>query len=190
MRRLTVFNQVSIDGFFTTPTGDLTWAHRGSPAEDREIAEFVQHNASGDSELLLGRVTYDMMVAFWPTPMAHQLFPIVAKGMNEKRKWVASRGQPAIGWQNAQRLDGDLVTRVRELKAESGPPIAVLGSGTIVAQLSAARLVDEYQVQILPIVLGAGRTQFGELATSIDLQLTSSRIFQSGAAYLVYAVRA
>ena len=75
MRKLNVFNNVSLDGYFTDERGDMSWAHN----QDREWTDWVASNAQGDSELLFGRVTYEMMASFWPTPMAMEQAPLVAK---------------------------------------------------------------------------------------------------------------
>ena len=66
MQKLLVFNQVTLDGYFSGPNGDLSWAHKQDPEWDK----FVADNAKGGGTLLFGRVTYEMMVAFWPTPEA------------------------------------------------------------------------------------------------------------------------
>ena len=68
MRRLSVFNHVSLDVFFVDANGDMSWAKAG--ADDAEWNKFVAENAGGESMLLFGRVTYEMMASFWPTPMA------------------------------------------------------------------------------------------------------------------------
>jgi hypothetical protein len=68
MRKLTVFNNVSLDGYFTDSSGDMSWAHK----QDPEWAAFTAENAGGEAELLFGRVTYEMMASFWPTPQALQ----------------------------------------------------------------------------------------------------------------------
>src|SRR5262249_8334684 len=80
MRTLRVFESIAVDGYFTDAGGDLTWAHAGR--EDAEFAAWVGGNASSGGELLFGRKTYEMMAAFWPTPLAAQQMPVVAKGMN------------------------------------------------------------------------------------------------------------
>ena len=87
MRKLVVFNMVSLDGFFVDAAGDMSWAHK----HDDEWNSFVSGNASGNGMLLFGRVTYDMMAGYWPSPMALQNSPVVAKGMNEMPKIVFSR---------------------------------------------------------------------------------------------------
>lgn len=182
MRRLRVFESISIDGYFCDAHGGMQWAHEG--ARDPELDAWVSSNASSGGELLFGRVTYEQMVAFWPTPQAAAAMPAVAKGMNAATKWVASRSLAKVEWSGAQLLDGDLVMAVRALKAKDGPGIAVLGSGSVAAQLGAAGLVDEYQFVIVPIALGAGRTVFG---TEQRLKLQYSRTFKNGRVVVTYA---
>ena len=84
--KLHVFNQVTLDGYFSGPNGDLSWAHKQDPEWDK----FVAGNAQGGGTLLFGRVTYEMMAAFWPTPEAAKAFPAVAEGMNNAQKIVFS----------------------------------------------------------------------------------------------------
>jgi len=181
MRTLRVFESISIDGYFTDADGDIGWAHAGRG--DPEFAAWVGGNASGGGELLLGRRTYQLMEAYWPTPLAAEQMPVVAKGMNAARKLVATRTIVPT-WANARRLEGDLVEAVRGLKAGDGPGITVLGSGSVVAQLGAAGLVDEYQLVIVPIALGAGRTVF---AARRPLRLRDHRAFRCGNVVVTYA---
>jgi dihydrofolate reductase len=181
MRKLRVFESISIDGYFTDANGDMSWAHAGR--EDAEFTDWVSGNASSGGELLFGRKTYQMMEAFWPTPMAAQQMPAVAKGMNAARKYVASRTiQPE--WHNAHLLQGELLNAVRDLKASEGPDIAVLGSGSVAAQLGEAGLVDEYQFVIIPVALGGGRTVF---AKPRKLRLLDQRAFRCGNVVVTYA---
>jgi len=70
MRKLRIFESISIDGYFTDAEGDMNWAHAGR--EDAEFGAWVGGNASSGSELLFGRKTYEQMVSYWPTPMAAQ----------------------------------------------------------------------------------------------------------------------
>ena len=181
MRKLRVFESISVDGYFCDAGGGMSWAHAGS--DDAEFAAWVGGNASGGGELLFGRKTYQMMEAFWPTPMAAEQMPVVAKGMNAARKYVASATiQPT--WTNAQLLKGDLLTAVRALKASDGPDVTVLGSGNVAAQLGAAGLVDEYQLVIIPVALGGGRTLF---TTGRQLRLVDQRAFRCGNVVVTYA---
>jgi dihydrofolate reductase len=185
MRRLSVFNAVSVDGYFTDAQGDMSWAYAGS--DDPEWQAFVSGNAKGGGALLLGRVTYDMMASYWPTADAKAAMPAVADGMNRMEKFVASRTMKSADWQNTTVLKGDLVDAVKALKEAQGPDIATLGSGTIIAQLAAARLIDVYQMVVNPLALGGGRTMFDGMAEPLPLKVTSSRQFRNGKVLLEYA---
>ena len=87
--KLRVFESISVDGYFTDANGSIDWAHSGR--EDPEFARWISSNASGGGILLFGRITYEMMASFWPTPAAAAQMPEVARGMNQARKLVASR---------------------------------------------------------------------------------------------------
>jgi len=181
MRKLRIFESISIDGYFTDAEGDMNWAHAGR--EDAEFGAWVGGNASSGSELLFGRKTYEQMVSYWPTPMAAQQMPEVAKGMNAAKKYVASRTlKPS--WNNTHLLEGDAIEAVRKLKSAKGSPIVVLGSGSVAAQLGEAGLVDEYQFVIIPIALGAGRTVFTK---GCGLKLVEQRSFRCGNVAVTYA---
>jgi len=184
MRKLTVFNHISLDGYFVSANGDMSWAHRGS--DDPEYQAFVSNNASGDSDMLFGRVTYDMMNSFWPTPVAHQQMPIVADKMNNGRKVVFSRKMDKATWNNTKLVKGDLIEEVKKMKAEEGPGMVIMGSGSIITQLAAAGLIDIYLIVVNPVALGGGRTLFEGLPEMLSLKLKSSRTFNNGKTFLTY----
>ena|ERR1700691_1440411 len=181
MKRLRVFESISVDGYFSDANDEMNWAHGGR--EDPEFAAWVGGNAGGGGELLFGRKTYQMMEAFWPTAVAAQQMPVVAQGMNAAKKYVASKTIQPI-WNNTHLLKGSLIDSVRTLKAGDGLGITVLGSGSIAAQLGEAGLVDEYQFVIVPVVLGAGRTVFSR---GCSLTLVSQRAFRCGNVVVTYA---
>lgn len=184
MRKVVVFNHVSLDGYFTDANGDMSFAHKDP--KDAEWNAFVAGNASGNGMLLFGRVTYDMMAGFWPTPMAAQMMPEVAAGMNAMPKVVFSRTLKEAAWQNTTLLKGDLAEEVRRLKAAAGPDMVILGSGSIVAQLTGYGLIDAYQVVVNPVILGVGRTMFDGVAGRKSLTLTGTQSFRNGAVLLNY----
>lgn len=182
MARLSVYNTVSLDGYFSGPNDDLSWAH----SQDEEWQEHVQQNAMGGGRLLLGRVTYEMMAGFWPTEQAAKNFPVVAERMNSLPKFVFSRMLRQANWNNTTLLKGDLAAEARKLKAEPGKDLVILGSGSIVAQLSREGLIDEYQVVVCPVVLGQGRTMFDGARARLPLRLIRSRTFGNGNVLLCY----
>ena len=184
MPRLVVFENETLDAFFAGANGDLSWAHRES--KDPEWDEFVAENASGGGQLLLGRVTYELMASYWPTPQAAKNDPAVAEGMNRLPKTVFSRTLDKVSWQNTRLVKGGLVGEVRKMKAAPGKDIAVLGSGSLVAQLSQEGLVDEYQIVVNPVIIGKGRTLFEGVKSKVPLERTKTRAFANGNVLLSY----
>jgi dihydrofolate reductase len=182
VRKLIVFNQVSLDGYFVDAAGDMSWAHKNDP----EWNAFASENASGGGELVFGRITYEMMASFWPTPQATQIMPAVAKGMNQSPKILFSRTLDRASWNNTRLVKGDIVAQMRDLKKETGPGMVILGSGSIVSQLAQAGLIDEYQIVTNPIVLGGGRTMFAGVKQKLQLKLANSRTFKNGNVLLHY----
>jgi len=103
---------------------------------------------------------------------------------------VFSRTLEQASWNNTKLVKGNPAAEVRTLKEEPGPDMVIMGSGTIVSQVTQARLVDEYQVVVIPIVLGQGRTMFEGLHERLPLKLTKTRTFGNGNVLLCYAPRA
>lgn len=182
MRKLVVFNSVSLDGYFTDANNDMSWAHKNDP----EWNEFTAENAGGGGTLLLGRVTYDLMKSFWPTEEAKKMMPEVAEGMNNLEKVVFSRTLDKADWKNTRLVKGGLVEEAQKMKKESGDDIVILGSGSIVSQLSEHRLIDDYQFVMCPIVLGKGRTMFEGMTEKLNLKRTNARTFENGNVVLSY----
>ncbi len=184
MRALSVFNQISLDGYIADARGDMSWAHR--TPDDAEWDAWVQGNAEGGGELLFGRKTYDLMAGYWPTPAAAKNNPVVAERMNALPKVVFSRSLRTAAWQNTKLVSGDIAGAVRGMKRESGPGMVIMGSGSIVAQLAPEGVIDAYQIVVIPVALGAGRTMFEGLPRHLDLRLTSQRSFTNGNVVLTY----
>jgi len=185
MRRVTVFNNITLDGYFADANGGIGWAH-GAP-NDPEYDAFVAENARGGGVLLLGRVTYELMASYWPTPLATQQNPVVAERMSALRKVVFSSTLKEASWKNTTLVNGDVAAAVRKLKNEPGADMAILGSGSIVSQLARAGLIDEYQFVLNPVVLGQGRTMFDGVEETLNLKLTRTRAFANGKVLLCYA---
>ncbi len=182
MRKLIVFNQVSLDGYFTDVDGDMSWAHK----QDAEWNAFVAENARSGGELLFGRITYELMKSYWPTPAAAKAVPVVAERMNNLPKIVFSKTLDKAPWNNTKLVRGDLAAEIRKMKNEPGEQMVIMGSGTIVSQLTAEGLIDEYQIVVNPIVLGEGRTMFEGIKRKLNLKRTKTRSFGNGNVLLCY----
>jgi dihydrofolate reductase len=186
MRKLGVFENISLDGYFTDALGAMTWAHDGVP--DPEFTEFTCNNAKGGGALLFGRVTYEMMAGFWTTDAAARMMPDVAKQMNALPKYVFSNTLKKADWNNTSILLGEPAAELARLKKEGGGDITILGSGTIVTQLAQARLVDSYAFVVCPVVLGRGRSLFDGVKERQLLKLETSRSFKNGKTFLSYTL--
>jgi dihydrofolate reductase len=181
MRKVLVFNNVSLDGYIADEKGDMSWAHK----QDPEWLAFTSENAKGQAEMLFGRVTYEMMAGWWPTLQAIQSMPEVARAMNEAPKVVFSRTLGEATWQNTRLVKDDPAAEVRRMKTQPGPGLLVMGSGTIVSQLTDAGLVDEYQLVLHGIALGRGKKMF-DVRERTPLALVKTRVFTNGNVVLWY----
>jgi dihydrofolate reductase len=114
------------------------------------------------------------------------MMPEVAKGMNNLPKVVFSRTLEKAAWKNTTLVKGDIEAAVRKMKNEPGPGMVIMGSGTIVSQLTQAGLIDEWQIVVNPIVLGKGRTLFEGVRDKVALRRTNSRTFGNGNVVLSY----
>jgi len=181
MRRLSVFNLVTLDGYFSGPGGDISWHN-----VDDEFQEVANAAANSGNTLIFGRVTYELMVSYWPTPEAIRSDPVVARGMNSAAKIVFSRTLDKADWNNTRLVKAGLLSEIRKLKQEPGKDLTVLGSGSIVSQLAQAGLIDEFQILLNPVVLGNGKTMFEGVEDRFSLKLTGTRTFGNGNVLLNY----
>ena len=181
MGKLIAYNFTTLNGLYKGPDNDISWHRHGA-----EEGAFASNNLEARATLLFGRVTYEMMASWWPSPMAMESMPEVAQGMNESKKIVFSTTLDSVDWENTTLINGNLVEEVRKLKAIPGKVMTILGSGSIIGQLADAGLIDEYQFMIDPVALGDGTPSFKGLTYKLDLKLTDVRKFDSGVVLLSY----
>lgn len=186
MRRLIVWEFLTLDGVMEAPgfeehrKGRQGWAIR---LADDDLAAFQRDLAFSASAFLLGRRTYQIWAAFWPT---YELAPDFAEKMNQTPKYVYSNTIGEATWANTTILRGDLAEAVNGLKGGEGGDIVVEGSGELVAGLMERDLVDEYRLMMFPVVLGSGKRLFPDEVGMHHLRLVDSRVFPSGVFYGVY----
>jgi dihydrofolate reductase len=181
MRKLNMFNFVTLNGFYKGPGEDTSWHNHGG-----EESEYSAEALKAENILLFGRRTYEMMASFWPSPMAHEMFTEVAVRMNQSEKIVFSSTMKKAEWNNTRVIKNNLVNEVTQLKQAKGKDMTILGSGSIVTQLAEAGLIDSYQIMIDPIAIGDGTPIFKNIKTPLSLKLEDSRVFKSGILLLSY----
>ena len=181
MGKLTVYNFLTLNGYFKGLHNDLSWQRHGE-----EEGQYAARGAQSESALLFGRITYEMMASFWPTAAGRQLNPGVAEGMNKSEKIVFSRTLQKAEWENTRIINDDLVEATRRLKEVEGKVMTILGSGSIATQLADAGLIDEYLLMLNPVALGDGTSFLQGLTKRLDLELVEARSFKSGVILLHY----
>jgi dihydrofolate reductase len=181
MRKSTVFNLMTLDGYIAGDNGDISWHN-----VDEEFQELANAASNSGNTLLFGRVTYEIMAGFWPTDEALKTDPIVAAGMNSSEKIVFSRTLRTADWNNTRLVKDDMLGEVRRLKQGSGKDLTILGSGSIVSQLAQEGLIDEYNILLNPVVIGKGRTMFEGMTKKLALKLIETRRFGNGNMLLKY----
>jgi dihydrofolate reductase len=184
MRKVIASEMISLDGFFAGPKGDLSWH-----VVDEEYRRFAVDLLNSADMLVFGRVTYELMVSYWPTETAVRDDPVVAEKMNTLPKIVFSRTISNVAWGkwgNARLAKEDLREAIAALKQEPGKDLLVLGSGQIVSALARAGLLDEYWLFVAPVVLGSGKPFFQDAHERVRFKLIETQQLRSGVVLLRY----
>jgi dihydrofolate reductase len=185
MRKIIVAAFTSLDGVMQAPggpqedpTGGFTLGGWTAPHFEEKLGASMGEIFGRPFDLLLGRKTYDIFASHWPY-VTDPNNPI-AGTFNRITKYVASRSDRTLAWQNSQLLGKDVVASLKTLKSGDGPDLLVQGSSDLLQTLWQNRLVDEFSVLIFPIVLGKGKRLFGTGAVPAGLQLVKSQSFPTG----------
>ncbi|MGH2655771.1 MAG: dihydrofolate reductase family protein [Actinomycetota bacterium] len=192
MRKLFVSEFLTVDGVMQAPGAsdedvEGGFQHGGWQLAyfDDVFAESMNETMANTGGFVLGRKTYELFAAYWPT--AKEEVGEFADVMNEMPKYVASTTlQAPLAWQNSTLLEGDLEQAVGALKEEDGKDLQVIGSGNLVRSLIQHELVDAYRLMIHPLVIGSGKRLFAEGGPRIPLRLVDSIISSTGVLILTY----
>lgn len=181
MRKVIVFNMVTLDGYIAGPNGEIDWHN-----VDEEFNQFAISQLDEIGALLFGRVTYEMMAGYWPTPEAIANDTEVANRMNQLPKFVFSHTLDQAGWQNTQLVKTGAAAQVASLKQQPGSDLYVFGSGKLVASLIQNGLIDEFRLMVNPVALGCGQPEFQDIQQPLKLKLEKTREFANGNVLLYY----
>jgi dihydrofolate reductase len=146
---------VSLYGFFEGPNHTTDWHN-----VDEEFNEFANARLDSAGILLFGRVTYELMAEFWPTPAAARDDQITVANLNRLPKIVFSRTLSSVTWQNTRLVKENFVEEILKLKGEPGKYLLVLGSSDLSVSLIQHGLIDEFRIMLNPVVLGNGTFLF------------------------------
>jgi dihydrofolate reductase len=183
VKKLIMFNLVTIDGFFAGPNGEIDWHN-----VDDEFTEFAIDQLDSADGLLFGRITYQLMANYWPTPDAARQAPGVAARMNSISKVVVSRSLTNVEWRNTRLVKDNFHEDLSELKRQPGKDLLLLGSAELGSNLANLGLIDEYRIMFNPIVLGRGKPLFKNIDHRLALKLLATREFRSGNVLCRYSI--
>jgi dihydrofolate reductase len=191
VRKLIAIEYMSLDGVIQGP---------GHPGEDPEggfdaggwtgpmMPDHQRYNTESyqtAGAFLLGRLTYEIWAEYWPT--VRDETNLIASALNRQPKYVASTTLDRADWEGTSIIR-DVRNEVPTLKNQPGGPIFVVGSSGLSQTLMAARLIDEFQLWLHPVVLGRGKRLFREGGPEVHMRLVDSRISGSGLVILTYAL--
>jgi dihydrofolate reductase len=183
MRSLKVTTFLTLDGVMQAPGGpgedeDAGFAHGGWSVNffDDQVGEAMDRFMAPPLDLVLGRRTYDIFAAYWPTAPEEA----GSKPLNDATKYVASRGRPRLEWDKSVLLEGDAAEAIAALKRQDGPELQVHGSGNLIQSLLRHDLIDEFHLLTFPVVLGSGKRLFADGTMPAALKLVESRVSPSG----------
>ena len=179
MRKIVAFENVSLDGYFSGPNGEIDW-FVAQPGDQAESDEFAIDSIKSTDMLLFGRVTYELMASYWTTADAVKNAPFLAERMNNLPKIVFSRTLDIdrVEWQNTRLVKDYIEEEIKKMKNRPGKNMAILGSGSIVSWFAERGLIDEYSIMVNPVILGGGRSIFNGIKDRLHLKLLNARTFE------------
>jgi len=183
MRKIVIITFTSLDGVMQAPggpeedvSGGFNYGGWTTPYFDDFAGKVMWKQMSLDqSELLLGRKTYEIFASYWPYHADD--WP----GINEVTKYVASRDPSyKVGWENSVLLSDNVAGKVEKLKSEKGKDLHVWGSSNLIQTLLKHDLVDELWLKIFPVTLGSGKRLFAEGTIPKAFNLTDTKVSPLG----------
>lgn len=184
MRKIVVFNMMSVDGYFAGTDANIDWH-----VTDSEFDRWALETMKEFDTILFGRVTYQLFENYWPdtlndksTSKENQL---TAQAINDMQKIVFSTTLKMVDWNQSKLIKYITAEEIKKLKQQQGKNIVIYGSGTIVRALAKLGAIDEYRFMVNPVILGRGRSLF-EGDGQVKLELLDTKKFKSGSVLVMY----
>lgn len=180
MRKIIVSMHITLDGLITGPNQEMDWVLPGIEETQPDVEAFLR---SVDT-MLLGRVTYEGLAAYW-SPMSGGF----ADWMNQTPKIVFSRTPIKVEWGkwgNITLIHRDVAGKVRELKQGQGRDMVIFGGAKLVQSFTDLGLIDEYRLLLEPVILAAGKPLFENMDQRHNLELLDVKRYKSGTMLLHY----
>jgi len=189
MRKLIVLTFMTLDGVMQAPggpeedtSGGFKFGGWSVGYFDDVVGQAMAEQMGHPFDLLLGRRTFDIFATFWP-----KVTDETGRGINSATKYVVSHRPVNLDWKTTVLITGDVVDKIKKLKAEDGPELQVHGSGDLIQTLLKNDLVDELWLKTFPVVLGTGKRLFARGTIPGGFTLLRSTISPSGVVIGTYA---
>ena len=185
MRNVILLMHVSLDGFVAGANGEMDWIRF-----DDQLVDDVAELTDAADTALFGRVTYQMMEGYWPTAAdsadatKHDIDH--ARWVNQAPKIVFSRTLEKTEWQHSRIVRDHIPEEIARLKQQSGKNLLMIGSTSTAHTFMQLGLIDEYRINVNPVVLGSGIPLFAGIRDAINLQLVQAKTYASGVVGLHY----
>jgi dihydrofolate reductase len=191
VRKIVLLEHVSLDGYVALPNGEMDWVR-----VDGEMWEYVDRLTAAADAAIFGRKTYEMMAAYWPaaadSPGATQHDIDHSRWVNNATRLIFSKTLTTAPWGNwapATVMSSVDAAEIAALKQQPGKDLLLIGSIDLAQEFMRLGLIDEYRINLNPVLLGGGRALFPAAGARQDLELAGSETFRSGVTALHYVVR-
>jgi dihydrofolate reductase len=184
MRKVIASVFETLDGYMVGPNEDMSWVMDNF---NDEMAEYAGDLMESMDTILLGRVTYEIMTNFWPAN-TQETAPGADK-MNNTPKVVFSRTLDKAEWgkhNNARVVREHASEEIAKLKGLPGKNMVIYGSANLIQGFSQLGLIDEYQLLVHPLVMGAGKPLFANMTNPLNLKLLRTEVYKNGVVVLYY----
>lgn len=185
MRKVSLLVHASLDGFVGGPNGEMDWI-----SHDNEIFQYVTEHFKMVDTALYGRVVYQMMESYWPTvlknPKATPLELHHANWVESIQKIVFSATLEKVEWKNTRLINSNIAEEISKLKKLPGKNMMIFGSPRLTHSFMQMGLIDEFLINVNPVILGNGIPLFKDGRGRMNLKLLSSTTFKSGVVGLYY----
>jgi len=189
MRKIITTTMITLDGVMQAPgaseedTADgfqyggwqVGWDEEADKITDRIMADPI--------DLLFGRRTYNIFVAYWPN---HPEEPHWGKPFDRATKYVVSHKPFTLSWDNSVLITGDVVEEIKKLKNSEGRDLWVWGSGNLIQTLLSHNLVDRMHIWTFPVTIGSGKKLFAEGTQPERFKQVDSKITSTGLIFATY----
>jgi dihydrofolate reductase len=184
---------ITVDGFVADSNGKADWIFRSSDETSRAWSLGRSYDVS---LIIMGRKSFENMSSYWPTAPGPFAVPMntIPKGVFTKSGYKGLNVEPntelspaLASWADTKIFDGDLAEEIKKLKSQEGKPILALGGAGFMRSLIATGLIDEYHLNMHPVVLGAGMPIFTSVQLPMDMKLVEAKSFPGGIVAHVYS---